>query len=572
MNDAPPPPPPPTPPAAISDSAVDRRRRLSLIWAIPVITALVGGWLAWDTYTKRGPTVTITFQAAEGLQVGQSHVRHKDVDMGTVSGIELTPDRNRVQIKVEMRREATPLLTEGTRFWVVRPRFFAGNVSGLETLVSGAYVELSPAQDQNAAPKRDFVGLEQPPVLQTDVPGRTFLLQAVRIGSINLGSPIYYRDLDVGEVLGWDVGDMARSITLHVFVRAPYDQYVHENSHFWNASGVTVKLGADGVQLELESIKAILLGGIAFDTPAVTPTAAVSAEDSTFRLYANRELADAAAYNWRVPLVSYFQGSIRGLAVGAPVELHGIRVGQVTDLRLQYDPKSDQIIVPVRYEVEPQRIADSQLVPADQVASYISQDVERGLRAQLETASLITGQKFIALEVIGHAQPAQIRMEGDTIVLPTSPSGGLDSITEAASDVLAKVDSIPFEQIGANLNDTLKGVNDIANGRELRDSLASLQATLATTQQVMKQVNAGLQPALKQLPAIASGLEETVARTNKLVGSLDQSYAGNSAFNRNLDRLMAQLSETAASVRVLADLLTRHPEALIRGRTDTGMQ
>jgi paraquat-inducible protein B len=163
-------------------------------------------------------------------------------------------------------------------------------------------------------------------------------------------------------------------------------------------------------------------------------------------------------------------------------------------------------------------------------------------------------------------------MEGDTIVLPTSPSGGLDSITEAASDVLAKVDSIPFEQIGANLNDTLKGVNDIANGRELRDSLASLQATLATTQQVMKQVNAGLQPALKQLPAIASGLEETVARTNKLVGSLDQSYAGNSAFNRNLDRLMAQLSETAASVRVLADLLTRHPEALIRGRTDTGMQ
>ena len=228
--------------------------------------------------------------------------------MGTVCGIELTPDRNRVQIKVEMRREATPLLTEGTRFWVVKPRFFAGNVSGLETLVSGAYVELSPAQDQNAAPKRDFVGLEQPPVLQTDVPGRTFLLQADRIGSISLGSPIYYRDLDVGEVLGWDVGDMARSITLHVFVRAPYDQYVHENSHFWNASGVTVKLGADGVQLQLESIKAILLGGIAFDTPAVTPTAAVSAENSTFRLYANRELADAAAYSWRVPLVSYFQG------------------------------------------------------------------------------------------------------------------------------------------------------------------------------------------------------------------------------------------------------------------------
>ncbi len=561
---------PPPPPAVVSEPAV-RRHRLSLIWAIPVITAIIGGWLAWDTYTKRGPTITITFQTAEGLQVNQSHVRHKDVDMGIVSGIELTPDRNRVQIRVEMRREATPLLTEGTQFWVVKPRFFAGNVSGLETLVSGAYVELSPAQDQNAPPKRDFVGLEQPPVLQTDVPGRTFLLQADRLGSISLGSPIYFRDLDVGEVLGWDVGDMARNVTLHVFVRAPYDQYVHENSRFWNASGISVKLGAEGVQLQIESLRAILLGGIAFDTPLVTPVAAISAENSNFRLYANRNLADAAAFSWRVPMVSYFQTSVRGLAAGAPVELHGIRVGQVTDVRLRYDAASDQIIVPVHYEIEPQRIADSQLVPAEQVRSYISQVVERGLRAQLGTASLITGQKLISLDVISHAAPAQISMEGDTIVLPTAP-GGFDNITEAAAEVLAKVDSIPFEQIGTNLNETLKGVSQIANGRELHDSLASLQAALASTREVMKQVNAGLQPALKQLPAIASGLEDTVTRTNRLVGSLDQTYAGNSAFNRDLDRLMAQLNDTASSIRVLADLLTRHPEALIRGRTDTGLQ
>ena len=569
MNDAPPPDAPP--PAAIVQTEAGRRRRLSLVWGIPLITALIGGWLAWDTYAKRGPTVFITFQTAEGLQSGQSHVRHKDVDMGLVTGIELTPDRSRVQIKVEMRREATPLLTEGTQFWVVKPRFFAGSVSGLETLVSGAYVELSPAPNDNGAPKREFVGLENPPVLQSDVPGRTFLLRADRIGSISLGSPIYYRDLNVGEVLGWDIGDMARSVTLHAFVRAPFDQYVHENSRFWNASGVSVKLGADGVQVQLESLRTILLGGVDFDTPEVAPSAPVSAENSSFKLYATRDLAEAAGYNWRVPMVSYFQSSVRGLAAGAPVELHGIRVGQVTDVRLKYDAASDQITVPVHYEIEPQRIADSQLVPAEQVRAYIGQAVERGLRAQLGSASLVTGQKLISLDVISHAAPAQIRTEGDTIVLPTAP-GGFDNITEAASEVLAKVDAIPFEQIGANLNETLKGVSDIANGRELRESLASLQATLATTQQVMKQINAGLQPALKQLPAIASGLEETVTRANKLVGSVDQTYAGNSAFNRDLDRLLAQLSDAASSIRVLADLLTRHPEALIRGRTDTGLQ
>ncbi len=233
---------------------------------------------------------------------------------------------------------------------------------------------------------------------------------------------------------------------------------------------------------------------------------------------------------------------MRGLGVGAPVELHGIKIGQVTDVRLQYDAKSDQITVPVRYDVEPQRIADSHLVPASQVKDYIGQAVEHGLRAQLGTASFVTGQKLITLDVVGHAAPAEIHMEGDAIVLPTAP-GGFDNITEAASQVLAKVDAIPFEQIGANLNDTLKSVSQIANGSESGDSLTALHATLVSTQKVMTQLNAGLQPAVKQLPAIASGLEETVARTNKLVGSLHQTYSGNSAFNRDLERLMAQLSE-----------------------------
>ncbi|MBV9656317.1 MAG: MCE family protein [Acetobacteraceae bacterium] len=560
------------PPAVLSDPRVSRRRRLSLIWAIPVITALIGGWLLWDTLSKLGPTITITFQSAEGLQVNQSHVKHKDVDMGTVSAIELTPDRNRVQVKVEMRRAAAPLLTEGAQFWVVRPRFFAGSLSGLETLVSGSYIELSPATDRNAPSKRDFVGLEEPPVQTADVPGRTFLLQAGRIGSINLGSPVYFRDLDVGTVLGWDLGDMAQNVTLHVFVRAPFDQYVHNNSRFWNASGFSVKLGAEGVQFQIESLKAVLLGGIAFDTPPVKPSAVVSAADTKFHLFDSRELAEAAAYSWRVPLVSYFQGSVRGLAAGAPVELYGIRVGQVTDVRLQYDSKSDQIVVPVHYEVEPQRIADSELVPAEAVKDRIAQDVDHGLRAQLEAASLLTGQKLISLDIVAHAPPAHIAMEGEAIVLPTSPGGGFDSMTQAASEVLAKVNAIPFEQIGANLNETLAGINQLANGQELRDSLASLHATLNDTQDLVKRLDAGMQPALKQLPAIASGLQDTVAHTNKLLDSLDRNYAGNSTFGRDLNRLLAQLNDAASSIRVLADLLTRHPEALIRGRTDTGLQ
>ena len=165
-----------------------------------------------------------------------------------------------------MNKEAEPLLTDKARFWVVRPRFFAGSISGLSTLFSGSYIDLLPS-GAGGEPQTDFVGLENPPVLQSDVPGRTFLLEANRIGSLNLGSPIMFRDLEAGEILGWDVGEMARNITIHAFVRAPFDKYVHDNSHFWNASGATVQLGANGLQFQVELLRAVVLGGIAFDTP-----------------------------------------------------------------------------------------------------------------------------------------------------------------------------------------------------------------------------------------------------------------------------------------------------------------
>jgi paraquat-inducible protein B len=260
MNDT------PSPPTAVVRSRIDRKRRLSLIWAIPIVTALIGAWLAWSTLSERGPLITIQFQTAEGLTAGQSQVRHKDVVMGQVTRIVLSQDLQHVEVTVRMNREAEPLLTEKASFWVVKPRFFAGSISGLQTLVSGAYIELSPTAGGGET-RRQFVGLEEPPVMQTDVPGRIFLLHAPRIGSLSLGSPVFYRDLTVGQVLGWDVADMARSVTIHAFVRAPYDQYVHDNSRFWNASGASIQFRANGLQLQVESLRAIILGGIAFETP-----------------------------------------------------------------------------------------------------------------------------------------------------------------------------------------------------------------------------------------------------------------------------------------------------------------
>lgn len=559
------------PPSAVLRSRLDRTRRLSLIWAIPIVTVLVGAWLTWNTLSQRGPLVTITFETAEGLQANQSHVRHKDVDMGVVEKVVLTPDLKRVEVTVRMNREAEPLLTEGTEFWVVRPRYFAGSITGLQTLFSGSYIDMLPSPKPQAPRKLSFVGLENPPVLESDVPGRTFLLTADRIGSLNLGSPIMYRDLEVGEILGWDIGEMARNITIHAFVREPFDKYVHDNSRFWNASGASLELGANGVHLQVESLKAIVLGGIAFDTPIDPHFAAESTADHTFTLFASEDAAAASAYKLSVPFVANFTSSVSGLAKGSPVVLRGLKVGEVSSVSLVYDSAADNVVVPVHFTLEPERIAMLNLPSGNDLDSRMQNLVQRGLRVKIESANILTGQKQLAMDIYPDAGPGTFAKAGDEYVIPVLGGGGEDVAT-AAANLVNRLNQIPFESIGQNLNQTLAGASALVNDKKLTESVATLQATLASTQQMVDNLNRGITPLTQKLPAIAAGLESSVQRTDKLLASLESGYGSDSRFNRDTNRLMMQLTDAARSIRVLADLLSRHPEALIRGRTDQGVQ
>ncbi len=559
--------PPPVPHAVIRTRGI----RWSWIWLLPLVTALIGGWLAWDTLSKRGPLITISFQSAEGLQAGQSHVRHKDVDMGLVEKVALSPDLQRVIVTLRMTREAEPLLTDRTRFWVVKPRFFAGSISGLETLLSGAYIELLPGAP-GGEPKHDFAGLEDPPVLQSDVPGHNFLLHATRIGSISLGSPIFYRDFTVGEVLGWDIGDMADSVTIHAFVRAPFDKYVHDGTRFWNASGASVSLGPKGLQLQLESLRALILGGIAFETSPEARATPESGDSHEFPLYASQEDADHAAFTQHVHFLANFDGSAAGLTSGAAVTLHGLHVGEVQSVELRYDKTVDRVVVAVHFDVEPERI--SQLLENTHVPMPILVRglVQRGLRASLASGNLLTGQKEVALDVQPDAPPAELRIDGDVFVLPTTSSAGFADLAQSAGAILAKLQAMPFDQIGQNLNETLRGTAAIANDAKLRQAIATLQTTLVSVQDLVQQMSAGIGPVMQRLPQLAAGLDDAVRRVNKVLSSVDSGYGGDSKFNRDTDQLMLQLTDTARSVRVLADLLARHPEALIRGRTGAGQE
>lgn len=558
-----------THPEAAEVARVSRRRSFSVIWLIPIVTALLGGWLAWDTIARRGPTITITFQSGEGLQAGQSHIKHKDVDLGLITSVVLSSDASHVVVTAEMKREAVPFLTEGARFWVVTPRLFAGSISGLDTLISGAYVELLPAAKSGEREALHFTGLENPPVLASNVPGRTFLLEASHVGAVSVGSPVFYRGINVGTVLGWDLHDMAKRVTIHAFVRAPFDSYVHDGTRFWDASGVSVKLGAQGIKVEMQSIKALLLGGVAFDTPKGALETPASAANHGFPLYANEEAANNASYHRRVAAVGYFSGSVSGLAPGSPVTFHGLRIGEVTGVSLAYSSKQNKFLTPVHFEIEPGRFANIAVFEKRGPLTNARYLIEHGLRATLQSTNLITGQMEVALEFDPSAPPSTVGIENGTLVVPTV-QGGLGDITRSVNELLAKVNAMPFEQIGQNLDTLLVSANNLTNGPDVKQTLQSLAATMSDVHALVQRLDAGATPALRRLPAMADELQATLSNTNKLVASANSGYGNNSQFHRGLVHLMSQLSDMVQSLRSLADLLQRHPEALIRGRTNRG--
>jgi paraquat-inducible protein B len=554
-----------TPSPAIVHASVRRSRRISPMWLIPLFAVAIGGWLAWDTYSKKGPTITITFESAEGLQTGQSQLKFKEIVLGTVKSLDLTQDQTHVSAVVETTRQAVPLLTDNTIFWVVKPRLFAGNLEGLSTLTSGSYIGMLPART-GGKPQRDFVGHEDPPVLQANVPGRTVQLTANKLGSISVGSPIFFHDLDVGTVLGWDIGDMVESVTIHAFVRAPYDSYVHDDTRFWNASGFSVNLGATGVDVQIESLRAVLLGGLAFDTPATAAGTPTSAENHVFPLFATQEAAKAASYSRTIPVMAYFKGSVDGLGPGSPVRVHGLTIGHVTSVALSYDPATGSVVAPVEFTVQPERILGVGNHVFETAADAVNTMVNQGWRATLQSASLITGQQVVALDVVPDVPRVAVTMVGKNFVIPTSEGGGIAGLETSATDVLSKVNTIPFDQIGKNLNGILLAANNAAGDDKMKRSLADLADIIISAKGLVANLDNGLSPAVKQVPELVTSLQKTLANLNVLVQSVGNGYGDNTKFNRDLGRLLVQANDTLTSVRSLADLLSRDPAALIKGR------
>ena len=284
----------------------------------------------------------------------------------------------------------------------------------------------------------------------------------------------------------------------------------------------------------------------------------------------NQDAATAASYTRNIPLVSYFPGSVSGLGPGSEVTIHGLMIGHVISVGLAYDPAKDAIVAPVQYDVQPERVVGLGQKAFQTPEAAVDAVLKKGLRATLQSANLITGTQNVALDFVPDAPPVATTMEGTSFVMPTTAGGGLAGLQSSATDLLGKVSAIPFDQIGKSVNGILLAANSLANGPQIRQTLTDLAVMITKVKEVADHLDSGASPALRQLPELVNGLQKTITNANLLVQSVDTGYGDNTKFNRDLDRLLLQANDTLTAVRSLADLLSRDPQALIRGRPTRG--
>jgi paraquat-inducible protein B len=503
---------------------------------------LIGAWLGVKAIREQGPTITITFGSAEGLEAGKTRIRYRDVEVGQVEHIGLANDR--VQVTARLIKEAEPYLTDQTRFWVVRPRIRGGSVSGLGTVLSGAYIGVDVGRA--GQPTKEFTGLEVPPVVTVGQPGRHFRLTAESLGSLDIGVPVYYRQIRVGQVVGYGFAADGRTVDVQIFVEAPHHTRVTENTRFWNASGIEVALDAQGLKVDTQSLVSILSGGIAFDLPHEGEQPGDEAvEDSAFRLYANRADIQEKSYTIRTHWLLLFDESVRGLSKGAPVELYGIKVGEVVDLSLEFDTASKRFQVPVLVAIEPERIRAAnrekalQQIKHDPTTFMKVLVEERGLRAQLQSGNLLTGQLMINLVFVPDAPKVTLAERDGHRVVPTV-AGQFQRLQESLTRIVARIEQVPFDRIGTELQGTLTGARQ------------TLQATTALAGRLDRET--------------APQLEATLARLERTLAELQATAGRNAPLPQQAERALEELSQTLRSLRDLTDTLEHRPQSLLFGK------
>ena len=557
----------------------------SPIWIVPVAAVLIGSWMLYHTFQNQGPTVTLLASNAEGIVSGKTQIKSRSVDVGKVVSVELSQDLKQVVIRARMNPGTANLLNDESQLWVVKPTIGRGGVSGLNTLLSGAYIELQPGKGDSG--KYFFELLETPPIAPPDAPGVRIFLSSSDAAALAVGDPILYRGYDVGTVERSEFDMQKRNMRYQLFIRAPYDALVTENVRFWKSSGMALDMSAEGVRIEMASMATLLGGGVTFDVLDGWPAGNKVVNNADFQLFENRKSIQDGLYNEYLEYLLFFDESIRGLTAGAPVEYRGVRVGTVASVPYFFNMKNPLQVafnkgIPVLIRIETGRLYDNLTLP--QLQAELDQAVNQGLRAVLKTGNLLTGGLYIDLNqqdgaeakgiadstavkttALNQALPAENAASAETVtpmvvatpllaeplaefagykILPTSRSG-LGHIEQKVLQALDKINNLPVEQVLADSSATLNATKDLMQqSQQLVQSLDALVKADAT-QQLPAEVNKSLADLRKTLAGLSPG-SPVYERINSNLQAMDKVL-------RDLQPVVQTLNQQSNALIISAD-------------------
>lgn len=530
---------------------VRKKSGISLVWIVPLLALIIGGWLAFKAYTEKGPVITISFSSAEGLEAGKTKIKFKDVVVGQVTEIRLGDDLKHVVVTANLSKDFERFLNDKTRFWVTRAQIRGGNASGLDTLLSGAFIGVDPAL--GGSETKNFIGLEVPPVVTTGLPGRHFWLRSQQRGSLNIGMPVYYRHIQVGQVVSFGFTPDGQSVDVQIFIEAPHHAKVTENTRFWNASGIDVSLTAGGLKVNTQSLISIVIGALAFDVPEGMEPGREVDKNHVFKLYQDFDSMHEQIYALRKNWLIYFDQSVRGLSVGAPVEVYGIKIGEVAKIDLVYDTKLKEMRVPVIVSIEPERIANvlnavpnPETTEGEPVLKWFVE--ERNLRAKLKSANLLTGQLMVDLGFYPDQPRAVMAYENGYAVIPSIP-GSLDQIQESIAKITRNLEKVPLEKIGSDLDELLG---------ETTSAIREITVATKEAGSFARSLNSETAPLFRS----------NLVLLQKTLEDLQATLGRDSALNYNAKKTLEELTLTLRAIRELSGAIDRHPQSLLFGREE----
>lgn len=552
----------------IPEAIVTDGSHFSLFWIIPIVALLIGGGLVYKAYSERGEVITITLNNAEGIDIKKTPIRYKSVTVGKVTDINLDRSLDKVLVTAEIVPSMAQHLGPETRFWAVRPQISVQGVSGLSTLLSGIYIGMDPGK--SGEPLQVYEGLSAPPRVTSYSHGKTFTLEASKLGALGIGSPIYYRQINVGEVAKYELNKNSDTVTITIFIKDPYSNLIHDNTMFWNISGLDINLSpTGGINARMESITSLLIGGIAFESPqTLSRSSSTVSKESIFPLYESKNAAKDKNLGEPLYYVMYFDESLRGLQIGSPVEYRGIQIGKVEDIRLVIRDASHEIKIPVLISLLTGKLSlDNDI---DYAKDNVYNLVQAGMYGQLKTSSLLTGTLYIELVFPKDKVAGMIKIDDENGLgygyeeLPTTTAdSSFAQLTERAADILDNVQGgvtevrtlIKAVDVSKITNEITAGIADaraIINSPDIKKSTRDIAKILNEVHLLVKQLRPSmvksahhLTGTLQEAHVLVKKIKPNIVKSaHHLTGTLQKVEAISGNINREIRPLSLQVQKT----------------------------